>query len=307
MEPRLGRDLSGVRVHTGPEAARSAEAVGARAYTVGKDVVFGQGVFGSGSDGGSREGRRLLAHEVSHAVQQMGGGAGLSSTGPMVAREPDDKPKSDVPKADPAADSKDKKTQTIEVSAQDLLLPKVPVAPVKPGAGASGGAGTPAPNLSPSQVTPQPGPLAPTGTPLPPGPSQQPSAPAGGGASAPSRLSVADIGLLSLGLRINFPDLPKIGGPDAPPSALEESVKKGEILNFIVNGQLPSEYSLDAGKLVGAAWGIFSTRIAPDVAAKIAAKAGGKPKTGPFSATVDATLLISGKGVGGGVSLSVSF
>jgi hypothetical protein len=304
MEPRLGSDLSAIRVHTGPEAARSAAAVGARAYTVGRDAVFGTGAF----DPTSRDGRRLLAHEMSHAVQQSGGAPGLSSTGPMVAREPDDKPKADPPKADPVADDKDKKTQTIVVSPQDLLLPKVPPAPVAPGAGSGAGAGaTPAPNLSPSQVTPQPGPLAPTGTPLPQGPAQQPSAPAAGGAAAPSRLSLADFGVLSLGLRINFPDLPKIGGPDAPPSALDQSLKKGEILNFIINKQPPSEYQLDAGKLVGAAWGIFSTRIAPDVAAKIAAKAGGKPKTGPFSATADATLLISGKGVGGGVSLSFSF
>ncbi len=307
LEPRLGRDLSGVRVHTGAEAEQSARAVGARAYTVGSHAVFGPG----GYDPGSREGLRLLAHELSHAVQQTGGGNGLSQAGVTVARDPEDKnaTKDDAPKSDaPKADGKDKKEQTIVVSAQDLLLPKIQ-APVRAQGGTGGaGGGTPAPNLSPSQVTtPPPGPLAPTATPLPQGPAGSAGAPGAGGGSAPSRLSVTDIGLLSLGLRINFPDLPQIDRPGAPPSALKESLKKGEILNFIVNGQPPSEYQLDAGKLVGAAWGIFSTRIAPDIAAKIAAKASGKPKTGPFSATLDATLLISGKGVGGGASLSFSF
>ncbi|WLE99267.1 MAG: DUF4157 domain-containing protein [Candidatus Electrothrix communis] len=43
MEPRFGQDFSGVRVHTDGQAAESARAVNARAYTVGRDVVFGAG------------------------------------------------------------------------------------------------------------------------------------------------------------------------------------------------------------------------------------------------------------------------
>jgi len=66
MESRLGRDFSEVRVHTGPTAATSARAVGARAYTVGRDVVLGEG----GAD------RRLLAHELVHVGQQGGRGRG---------------------------------------------------------------------------------------------------------------------------------------------------------------------------------------------------------------------------------------
>lgn len=73
MEPRLGVDLGGVRVHTGPLAERSAEAVGAQAYTVGRDIVFGAGHFSPAS----REGRRLLAHEVAHTIQQGSGGAAV--------------------------------------------------------------------------------------------------------------------------------------------------------------------------------------------------------------------------------------
>jgi Domain of unknown function (DUF4157) len=66
MEPRLGRDLSDVRIHTGPLASRSAEAVTARAYTVGHDVVFRNGEYAPDTT----EGRRLLAHELAHVLQQ---------------------------------------------------------------------------------------------------------------------------------------------------------------------------------------------------------------------------------------------
>jgi len=68
MEPRFGRDFSGVRVHTGPQAAESARAVNAHAYTVGQDIVFDHGKYDPGSQGG----RQLLAHELAHTVQQQG-------------------------------------------------------------------------------------------------------------------------------------------------------------------------------------------------------------------------------------------
>ena len=99
--------------------------------------------------------------------------------------------------------------------------------------------------------------------------------------------------------------------PDAPPSALHESIRKGEILNFQLTGQLPSEYKLDPGKLVGAAWGIFSQRIAPDIAAKIAAGMSSKPQGGGVSFQLDTVLIIDSsatkKGGGGGVSLILTF
>jgi hypothetical protein len=66
MEPRFGRDFSGVRVHTDPRAAESAQAVNALAYTVGRDVVFGAGQYAPTSHAG----QRLLAHELTHVVQQ---------------------------------------------------------------------------------------------------------------------------------------------------------------------------------------------------------------------------------------------
>jgi hypothetical protein len=66
LEGMLGHDLSRVRIHTGPLADASARAVGARAYTVGQDIVFRDGLF----QPHTREGRRLLAHELTHTVQQ---------------------------------------------------------------------------------------------------------------------------------------------------------------------------------------------------------------------------------------------
>jgi len=75
MTRRFGHDFSGVRVHTGADAAQSARAVNAHAYTVGHDIVFDSGRFAPES----HEGRRLLAHELTHVVQQTqadgGGGA----------------------------------------------------------------------------------------------------------------------------------------------------------------------------------------------------------------------------------------
>jgi hypothetical protein len=71
FEPRFGRDLSDVRVHVGGQPAQSAQSVGALAYTVGRNVVFGAGQYAPHSD----TGRRLLAHELTHVVQQSGEGA----------------------------------------------------------------------------------------------------------------------------------------------------------------------------------------------------------------------------------------
>ncbi|NJO66759.1 MAG: DUF4157 domain-containing protein [Leptolyngbyaceae cyanobacterium RM1_405_57] len=68
MEPRFGYDFSQVRVHSGAAAERSAKDVSARAYTVGNNIVFGAKQFAPGST----EGRRLLAHELTHVIQQGG-------------------------------------------------------------------------------------------------------------------------------------------------------------------------------------------------------------------------------------------
>ena len=66
MEQRFGHDFSRVRVHSGTAAEQSARDVNANAYTVGHDMVFGADRFVPGT----REGRRLIAHELTHVVQQ---------------------------------------------------------------------------------------------------------------------------------------------------------------------------------------------------------------------------------------------
>ena len=66
MEPRFGHDFSRVRVHTDARAAESARAVNAQAYTVGPNVVFGTGRYRPDS----AQGRSLLAHELTHTIQQ---------------------------------------------------------------------------------------------------------------------------------------------------------------------------------------------------------------------------------------------
>jgi len=66
MEPRFGADFSGVRVHTGGEAAQLNRAISARAFTHGQDIFLGEGQ----ADLESSAGQRLLAHELTHVVQQ---------------------------------------------------------------------------------------------------------------------------------------------------------------------------------------------------------------------------------------------
>ncbi len=68
LERGFGTDFGRVRIHTDATAAASADAVGARAYTVGSHVVFAAGAFRPGEPAG----RRLLAHELAHVVQQRG-------------------------------------------------------------------------------------------------------------------------------------------------------------------------------------------------------------------------------------------
>ncbi len=86
MEARFGHDFSRVRVHTDARAAESARAVGALAYTVGRDVVLGP-------DGRSQA---VLAHELAHVVQQCGTG---QTSGPIPIAEPGDRHEQEAERA----------------------------------------------------------------------------------------------------------------------------------------------------------------------------------------------------------------
>lgn len=88
MEQHFGHDFSKVRVHTGAAAAQSAQEVNAHAYTVGHDIVFGAGRFVPGTS----DGRRLIAHELTHVLQQSGvSGIGSGKLGtvhdPLLQRD----------------------------------------------------------------------------------------------------------------------------------------------------------------------------------------------------------------------------
>jgi LysM repeat protein len=80
-ESRLGHDFSRVRVHADATAARSARDVNARAYTVGRDIVFGAGQYAPGSAAGLR----VLTHELTHVIQQ---GNRQAPSGSPIAIEP---------------------------------------------------------------------------------------------------------------------------------------------------------------------------------------------------------------------------
>jgi Domain of unknown function (DUF4157)/A nuclease of the HNH/ENDO VII superfamily with conserved WHH len=75
MESRFGTDFSDVRVHTDGRAVQSADALAANAYTTGRDIYFAAGKYAPGS----REGQHLLAHELTHTVQQGSGGIATSA------------------------------------------------------------------------------------------------------------------------------------------------------------------------------------------------------------------------------------
>lgn len=80
FEPRFGRDFSDVRLHTSGEARQAARGIGARAYTHGRDIAFAKGEYSTG----------LLAHELTHVLQQRGGHE-------TIQRQPDDQAEIEMP------------------------------------------------------------------------------------------------------------------------------------------------------------------------------------------------------------------
>ena len=79
-----GHDVSSVRVHDGPNAHRAARDLGARAFTTGSDIYFARGTYQPDTE----PGRRLIAHEVAHTVQQRGAATGLQAK--LEVSEPGD-------------------------------------------------------------------------------------------------------------------------------------------------------------------------------------------------------------------------
>jgi hypothetical protein len=80
----LGYDLSGVKVHTSHEDAQLSQDLNAKAFTTGQDIFFNEGTY----DPHSSAGQELLAHEMTHVVQQ--GTGAVSGNGPMRVNAPGD-------------------------------------------------------------------------------------------------------------------------------------------------------------------------------------------------------------------------
>jgi Domain of unknown function (DUF4157) len=95
MESSIGADFSGVRIHTGSEAAHLSESIGAQAFTHGNDVYFNEGKYKPSST----EGSRLLAHELTHTVQQ--GAAGVQKKEKNTIQKVGDEGKVDIDNVEP--------------------------------------------------------------------------------------------------------------------------------------------------------------------------------------------------------------
>ena len=120
MEGQLGADLSSVRVHAGAEAAGAADGLRARAFTVGEDVHFGAGQY----EPGTKEGDRLLAHELTHVVQGQRSGIqrkahDTSTAGGDGAQEPSSDAKPAGAQAEVAGDGGHEVSQPGEPAEQE--------------------------------------------------------------------------------------------------------------------------------------------------------------------------------------------
>ncbi len=83
MEDRFGQDFSGVQVHTDSQAAQSAADIGAQAYTVGQHIAFGAGRYAPGTTPGDT----LIAHELTHVVQQRGQSTPFATGGAVAVQQ----------------------------------------------------------------------------------------------------------------------------------------------------------------------------------------------------------------------------
>src|SRR5882724_738130 len=84
LESRVGYDLSHVRLHTGQSAAESARSINASAYTVGRNIVFGASQYAPETSAG----QRLIAHEVTHVIQQGGDRVSAHGETSLIQRSP---------------------------------------------------------------------------------------------------------------------------------------------------------------------------------------------------------------------------
>jgi hypothetical protein len=122
MEGRLGHEFGDVRIHADAAAHDSAKSVNAQAYTVGSDIVFQQGKY----EPGSQSGQHMLAHELTHVVQQRNGPVdGTDAGGGVKVSDPSDRFERDaVANADRVMASAPAPTHDVQRSA-DGTVPMV--------------------------------------------------------------------------------------------------------------------------------------------------------------------------------------
>jgi hypothetical protein len=174
MEAHFNADLADVRIHTGSEAAKSATSLDALAYTSGRDIYFASGMYAPSSDSG----RRLLAHEVAHVVQQSSGKeptiATKSSHGAKIGA-PDDPLESEADRAAeafmaaPLTDEEERKKREAGVPVQRFIQRQEAPALAATPTLAPGPAPQPGPTPAPQPEAPeQLGPVFGPPRPLPP-------------------------------------------------------------------------------------------------------------------------------------------
>ena len=321
MEPRFGHDFSRVRVHTDAKAAESTRAMNARAYTIERDVVFGAERYAPGS----KQGSRLLAHELAHVVQQSRGGGGLEAepraktvaeqitlgqpiTSAMIGGAPpglyaddgEDEATPRTPTTRPAFslswDSLSR-SDMFQLTPPSLRVP--PLTPLTPiGLPLTLPARPPSLSVSPTlgQL-----PLIPPLTPVSPRSGEESETP-----ELPSRLPLLSRGRFSLGLRLGFPEAEVREIPGAPESALAASLRHAEIMNQQLTGEVPTGLeAVDKSELASVIWSIFSTHIAPDLARSVTSSL--STSTGPGGVSCELDLVILADFSGGGLNFTIIF
>ncbi|GEM_PF-2538058 len=318
MEPRFGHDFSEVRIHNDEKADESARMVNALAFTVGDNIAFAGGRYVPDSENG----QRLIAHELTHVVQQSRGSIGsdpelsaeraagrIASGGYVTPEMIGSAPIGLYPQGNEERKERSAPTTRPAFGLSWDAMAQPGVFQLRaPSFGAP--ALTPPsliPPLPPSQIT-LASPLGPSskspGPTLPPaGPSKQQEEPT---PQMPSRLSLASSGSFSLGVTLGFSSAEVKEIPGMPESALASTLRRGEMMNQMLTGRLPSTWeAIDKAQLAGALWGIFSTRIAPDLARNITSRL--TTPAGRPGASYQLDLVILTDFSGGGLSFSVKY
>lgn len=280
MELRFGYDFSRVRVHKDGGAAQSTRQLNAAAYTVGDDMVFGAGQYAPQA----KRGRQLLAHELAHVVQQSRGGRSheaesrAEAVAERIAHDQWVRPEmvggarlglykqNDDKKKEPEARQRSLTKRALSLNWEEFFL-------------------------SEGLQLSLPPPIS----------KKEPSVP-----ELPSRLPVLSSGRFSLGLRLGFPELEAKKLPGAPESALKQSLRRAKIIDQFLTGKVPSGWEeVDKGKLAKAVWGIFSTKIAPDLARDVSSSL--STSVGPGGVSYELDLVILTDFSGGGLSFTIRY